>query len=78
MFNKAKFLGDKNSDLQTEIEHISSKSTLHIRRVRELEAVNSSLEKQLQESESSGLHEARERTQQEVKEEKTKTELIRK
>lgn len=46
-FNKIKFLTEQNSDLQTEIEHISSKSTLQIKRVRELEAVNVSLEKQL-------------------------------
>jgi hypothetical protein len=43
LFNKNKFLTTKNSDLQTEIEHISSKSTLQIKRVRELEAINASI-----------------------------------
>ena len=53
LFNKTKFLTEQNSDLQTQIEHISSKSIVQVKRVRELESINASLEKQLHEEQNS-------------------------
>ena len=53
LFNKKKILSEQNTDLQTQIQHISSKSIIQVKRVRQLEAINSSLEKRLKEIEGS-------------------------